>query len=98
MDYRDKLDSRVLRRLNDDDLEYEFNFLLDEDMSGVGFFNPCDYDYVGYFVEDVCEELRGGFLDNIEIKTDPKTSDFLYSYLIDKFGDRLAEIYYKRKC
>ncbi len=64
---------------------------------GVGF-NPCDYDYVGYFVEDVCEELRGSFLDNIEIKTDPKTSDFLYSYLIDKFGDTLAEIYYKRKC
>ena len=65
MDYKDKLDSRVLRRLNDDDLEYEFNFLLDEDMSGVGF-NPCDYDYVGYFVEDVCEELRGSYLDNIE--------------------------------
>ena len=41
-----------------------------------------DYDYVGYFVEDVCEELRGSYLDNIEIKTDPKTSDFLYSYLI----------------
>lgn len=97
MDYRDKLDSRVLRRLNDDDLEYEFNFLLDEDMSGVGF-NPCDYDYVGYFVEDVCEELRGGYLDNIEIKTDPKTSDFLYSYLIDKFGDQLVEIYDNRKC
>lgn len=29
MDYRDKLDSRVLRKLNDDDLKYEFNFLLD---------------------------------------------------------------------
>ncbi len=97
MNYRDKLDSRVLRRLNDDDLEYEFNFLLDEDMSGVGF-NPCDYDYVGYFVEDVCEELRGSYLDNIEIKTDPKTSDVLYYYLIDKFGDRLVKIYDNKKC
>lgn len=66
-------------------------------MSGVKF-DPCDYDYVGYFIEDVCEELRGGFLDNIEIRTDPKTSDFLYSYLIDKFGDRLFEIYDNRKC
>ena len=97
MDDKNKLDSRVLRRLNDDDLEYEFNFLLDEEMSGVGF-NPCDYDYIGYFVEDVCEELRGSFLDNIEIKTDPKTSDFLYFYLIDKFQDRLVEIYDNMKC
>jgi hypothetical protein len=97
MNYRDKLDSRVLRRLNDDDLEYEFNFLLDEHMSGVGF-NPCDYDYVSYFVEDVCEELRGSYLDNIEIKTNPKTSDVLYYYLIDKFGDRLVKIYDNKKC
>jgi len=94
---RDKLDSRVLRRLNDDDLEYEFNFLLDEEMSGVGF-NPCDYDYVGYFVEDVCEALMGGFLDNIEIKTDPKTRDALYFYIVDKFERKILKFFNNRRC
>ena len=91
MDYRDKLDSRVLRRIDDDEFEDELNNLLDV-------VSPCDFNDSGEFISDMCDLLKDNFLDNIEINPNPKTKDVLYFYLVDKFGGYLIKIYKNEEC
>ena len=91
MNGRDKLDGRVLRRINDDEFEDELNILLDV-------VSPCDFNDSGEFISDMCDLLKDNFLDNIEINPNPKTKDVLYFYLVDKFGDYLLKVYNERRC
>jgi len=91
MNGRDKLDGRVLRRINDDELEDELKYLLE----GV---SPCDFINPGEFISDICDVLKDNFLDMIEINPNPKTKDALYFYIVDKFGDYLLKVYNERRC
>ena len=93
MNYRDKIDIRVLRRINDDDLKNELDYLLDV-------VSPCDFEHSGpgEFISDICDVLKDNFLGDIEIDVSPKTRDVLYFYLVDKFGDYLLKVYKKSKC
>jgi hypothetical protein len=86
-----KLDIRILRRINDDDLKSELDSLLDV-------VSPCDFRNPGDFISDICDLLKDYFLDDIEIKTTPKTRDALYFYIVDKFGDYLLNAHKKSKC
>jgi hypothetical protein len=90
---RDKLDSRVLRRINDNKLEEFMSDMLNGDE-----FNPCFWDDVGDYISDLCDYLKDYFLMTIRIKTNPKTNDALYYYLVDKFGTLLFRIYRGRRC
>ena len=93
MNDRDELDTRVLRRINDNKLEEFMSDMLNGDE-----FNPCSWDNVGDYITDLCDYLKDYFLRTIRIDTNPKTNDALYYYLVDKFRKLLLRIYIGRIC
>jgi hypothetical protein len=93
MNDRDELDTRVLRRINDNKLEEFMSDMLNEDD-----FNPCSWDDAGEYISDLCDYLKDYFLRTIRIDTNPKTKDALYYYLVDKFRKLLLRIYIGRIC
>ena len=90
---RDKLDSRILRRIDDNKFEQLMSDMLNEDD-----YNPCFWDNAGDYIADLCDYVKDYFLMRTHIDTDPKTKDALYYYLVDKFGTLLLRIYRGRRC
>jgi hypothetical protein len=74
------------------DMEYG---ILDEIVA------PCDYEDIGYFIEDACDSLVEMYDNYFEIELDytltPKDRDSLYYYFVDFFRGFLIK-YYKNKC
>ncbi len=94
MDDRHKLDSRVLRRIDDNKLEEFMSDMLNEDD-----YNPCFWDDAGEYISDLCDMLKNDFIDHIDAPdTNSKTKDALYFYLVDKFGNVLLKFFNKRRC
>lgn len=94
MNDRDELDSRVLRRINDNKLEEFMSDMLNEDD-----FNPCSWDDAGEYISDLCDLLKDDFIDYIDMSdTNLKTKDALFYYIIDKFDRLLLRIYRGRRC
>ena len=93
MDDRNKLDSRVLRRIDDNKLEEFMSNILNEEE-----FNPCFWDNYGDYISDLCDYLKHYFLISIRIDTNLKTKDAIYYYLVDKFSKLLLRIYRGRRC
>jgi len=90
---RNKLDSRILRRLNDNKLEEYMSDMLNEEEH-----NPCFWDDAGEFISSMCDYVKDYFLMTTRIDTDPKTKDALYYYIVDKFERLLLRIYRGRRC
>jgi hypothetical protein len=90
---RDELDSRILRRIDDNKFEQLMSDMLNEDD-----YNPCFWDNAGDYISDLCDYVKDYFLMRTHIDTDPKTKDALYYYLVDKFGKLLLRIYRGRRC
>ena len=90
---RDKLDSRVLRRIDNDKLEQFMSDILNEED-----YNPCYWEDSGEYISDLCDYVKNYFLMTTRIDTNPKTKDALYYYLVDKFGTLLFRIYRGRRC
>jgi hypothetical protein len=91
MDDRHKLDSRVLRRLNDDRLKEGMNNLLES-------FDPCYYNDAGEYISSMCDLLKDDFIIDIDVVTNAKTRDALYFYIVDKFGSQILKFFNKRRC
>ena len=91
MNYRDKLDSRVLRRINDDRLKEGMSNLLKS-------FDPCYYNDAGEYIASMCDLLKDDYIGDIDIDTNAKTRDVLYFYLVDKFGDSILKFFNRRRC
>jgi hypothetical protein len=94
MNDRDKLDTRVLRRIDDNILEQFMSDLLNEDA-----YNPCFWEDADEYVTDLCDLLKDDFIDYIDMSdTNLKTRDALFYYIIDKFDRLLLRIYRGRRC
>ena len=91
MNYRDKLDYKVIRRIDDDILKDGLNILLDT-------FDPCLYNDAGEYISGLCDLLKDDFIGYIDVDTNPKTRDVLYFYLVDKFGKQILKSFNKRRC
>jgi len=90
---RNKLDYRVLRRLDDNKLEEYMSDMLNEEEH-----NPCFWDDAGEFISSMCDYVKDYFLMTTRIHTDPKTKDAIYYYIVDKFERLLLRIYRGRRC
>jgi hypothetical protein len=91
---RDKLDTRVLRRIDDNILEQFMSDLLNEDA-----YNPCFSEDADEYVASMCDLLKDDFIDYIDMSdTSLKTKDALFYYIIDKFDRLLLRIYRGRRC
>jgi hypothetical protein len=91
---KDKLDSRVLRRINDYLLEKFMGAILDDDD-----YDPCYYEDVDEYITSLCDLLKDDYLSYIRMSdTNPKTKDALYYYLVKKFYKLLFRIYKGREC
>lgn len=94
MNDRDKLDSRVLRRIDDNILEQFMSDILNEED-----YNPCYWEDADEYVTSLCDLLKDDFLDYIDMSdTNPKTKDALFYYIVDKFERLLFRIYRGRRC
>lgn len=93
MNDRNKLDSRVLRRIDNNKLEEFMSGLLNEED-----YNPCYYEDAGEYISSICDLLKDDFIGYIDVDTNAKTRDALYFYLVDKFGKLLLRIYRGRRC
>jgi len=91
---RDKLDTKVLRRIDDNILEQFMSDILNEDEH-----NPCYWEDADEYVTSLCDLLKDDFLDYIDMSdTSPKTRDAIFYYILDKFDRLLLRIYRGRRC
>ena len=83
---------KLRRRLNQDILEAELNYLLEDA-------EPCHYGSVGDFISEYCDILKDTAIEFIDEYTEinPKTKDMIYHYMVDLFGKKLFK-YYKNSC
>ena len=91
MNDRYKLDSRVLRRIDDNKLKEGMDYLLQS-------FDPCYYNDAGEYISSMCDLLKDDYIGDIDIDTNAKTRDALYFYNVDKFGSQILKFFNKRRC
>lgn len=80
---------------------YNYNLIKNHlDFSILESINPCDWDDLGDFVEEICNSMVVDLLDDFEQETkeymDNKTKDYLYYFMIDNFYDYLANFHDKQ--
>jgi hypothetical protein len=80
---------------------YNYNLIKNHlDFTILESINPCDWDDLGDFVEEICnsivEDLRDDYYYENGGKIDSKTKDTLYYFMIDNFYDYLANFYDKQ--
>jgi hypothetical protein len=92
----ENLSSEFRRRLPFENMMNDLEWGVLDDMS-----NICDYNSIGDFVSDACDnlvELSSDYFSNEYGKTmSPKDKDTLYYYFVDKFGKYLVK-YYNTRC
>jgi len=85
----------VKRRLNDDEMLDELNYLLDYQINLSAFNN------LGECISEICEILNNNFIDYIQNETNVKLSfkekDSLYFYFVEKCKDYITKKYIKNK-
>ena len=64
-------------------------------------YNICEYNSIGDFIADACNNLvelySDYFINNFDETMSSKDRDTLYYYLVDEFGEYLVK-YHKNKC
>jgi len=83
------------RRLSHDNLKNDIQNILEYEI------NPNHYSNVGDFISDVCDWMVSNISDDMEyehnIKIQYKDKDKLYHFLVNNFGEMIAEYYKKNK-
>ena len=63
----------------------------------VEFYQPKYFDNAGDFISEVCDTLVNEFNFNQHDSFSPKEKDELYFYLVDTYGEYIANIYHREK-
>ena len=81
---------------------FDYNMIKDHlDFSLIESLNPCDFDYVGDFIGEMCDMLGNDLIDDYYETggngiINNKTKDDLYYFMVDNFADYLQEFYNKQ--
>lgn len=82
------------RRLSFEDIKQDIENLVDYEL------NPCEFSDIGDFVAEACDMLVYNYVEDLEAshqKISSMEKDTLYYFLVDNFGNHLANVY-KQRC
>jgi hypothetical protein len=82
------------RRLSFEDIKQDIENLVDYEL------NPCEFSDIGDFVAEACDMLVYNYVEDLEAshqKISSREKDTLYYFLVDNFGNHLANVY-KQRC
>lgn len=82
------------RRLSFEDIKQDVENLVDYEL------NPCEFSNIGDFVAEACDMLVYNYVEDLEAsfqKISSREKDTLYYFLVDNFGNHLANVY-KQRC
>jgi len=82
------------RRLSFENIKQDIENLVDYEL------NPCEFSNIGDFVAEACDMLVYSYVEDLEVsfqKVSSREKDTLYYFLVDSFGNHLANVY-KQRC
>lgn len=82
------------RRLSFENMKQDIENLVDYEL------NPCEFSNIGDFVAEACDMLVYNYVEDLEAslqKISSREKDTLYYFLVDNFGNHLANVY-KQRC
>ena len=82
------------RRLSFENMKRDIENLVDYEL------NPCEFSNIGDFVAEACDMLVYNYVEDLEVSFQKVSSwekDTLYYFLVDNFGNHLANVY-KQRC
>lgn len=92
----ESLSPEVRRRLPFKNMMNDLEYGILDEMDVCG-----DYDGIGDFIGDACDMLvemyQDYFVNDFDYVLEPKDSDSLYYYFVDKFGNYLEKYFKDRK-
>jgi hypothetical protein len=93
-DINESVSTYLRRRLSFEDMKQDIENLVDYEL------NPCEFSNIGDFVAEACDMLVYNYVEDLEAslqKISSREKDTLYYFLVDNFGNHLANVY-KQRC
>ena len=90
----ESISTYLRRRLSFDHMKQDIENLVDYEL------NPCEFSNIGDFVAEACDMLVYSYVEDLEVsfqKVSSREKDTLYYFLVDNFGNHLANVY-KQRC
>ena len=90
----ESISTYLRRRLSFEHMKQDIENLVDYEL------NPCEFSNIGDFVAEACDMLVYSYVEDLEVsfqKVSSREKDTLYYFLVDNFGNHLANVY-KQRC
>ena len=90
----ESISTYLRRRLSFEHMKQDIENLVDYGL------NPCEFSNIGDFVAEACDMLVYRYVEDLEVsfqKVSSREKDTLYYFLVDNFGNHLANVY-KQRC
>lgn len=90
----ESISTYLRRRLSFEHMKQDIENLVDYEL------NPCEFSNIGDFVAEACDMLVYSYVEDLEVsfqKVSSMEKDTLYYFLVDNFGNHLANVY-KQRC
>ena len=90
----ESISTYLRRRLSFEHMKQDIENLVDYEL------NPCEFSNIGDFVAEACDMLVYSYVEDLEVsfqKVSSREKDTLCYFLVDNFGNHLANVY-KQRC